>query len=218
MSLMPWQGHHSQEREVKPFGWEFLSLSFVLTHQDNGQLIANLLCRESLGLSLIQKCSWSVWTQREERKNKHKKSTKQKQCKAKCSVTCFFTWNFGEWLVSSSNCNFWELVHCSWHQAKDRRDLAIYIFAHGEKAALCFLEIPASAPYLLIPKQAFRMLFRLTFSLIAPIYTEWGFLSFPGPQYAHFPLLWGKAGLWTESLCSPQFLLCCAIPATVRCS
>lgn len=72
MSLMPWQGHHSQEREVKPFGWEFLPLSFVLTHQDNGQLIANLLCRESLGLSLIQKCLGSVWIRRGERKNRHK--------------------------------------------------------------------------------------------------------------------------------------------------
>lgn len=89
MSLMPWQGHHSQEREVKPFGWEFLSLSFVLTHQDNGQLIANLLCRESLGLSLIQKCSWSVWTQRGERKNKHKKVQSRSSAKLNVQLHVF---------------------------------------------------------------------------------------------------------------------------------
>lgn len=71
MSLMPWQGHHSQEREVKPFGWEFLPLSFVLTHQDNGQLIVNLLCRESLGLSLI-KSAHEVFGHKRGRKNKHK--------------------------------------------------------------------------------------------------------------------------------------------------
>lgn len=70
MSLMPWQGHHSQEREVKPFGWEFLPFSFVLTHQDNGQLIVNLLCRESLGLSLI-KSAHKVFGHKMRRKNKN---------------------------------------------------------------------------------------------------------------------------------------------------
>lgn len=43
----------------------------MLTHQDNGQLIVNLLCRESLGLSLI-KSAHEVFGHKRGRKNKHK--------------------------------------------------------------------------------------------------------------------------------------------------
>lgn len=140
MSLMLWQGHHSQEREVKPFGWESLPLSFVLTHQDNGQLIVNLLCRESLGLSLI-KSVHEVFRHKRGRKNRHKNLESRTSTRLKLQYEFFFTWNYGEWFFSSSSCSF--LVNCE-KKGQEECYHSYFFLWSGRKLAVYFSEILVS--------------------------------------------------------------------------
>lgn len=122
MSLMLWQGHHSQEREVKPFGWESLPLSFVLTHQDNGQLIVNLLCRESLGLSLI-KSVHEVFRHKRGRKNRHKNLESRTSTRLKLQYE-FFSPEImvNDFSVAAVAAFLWTV------KRKDKKNVTIHIF------------------------------------------------------------------------------------------